>query len=116
MDTHTDTAVAEAPAEAQAELPLATETAVVEAPESALDQLPDAATEQHTSFSDAIDAALSQLESGSDQITPDPEPAKETEEVQPEEAPEPESEPPLADKAEQENTESEDQAKGRIKK
>tara|TARA_R100001443_G_scaffold54255_4_gene65724 strand:+ start:2843 stop:4096 length:1254 start_codon:yes stop_codon:yes gene_type:complete len=109
MDTHTDTAVAEAPAEAQAELPLATETAVAEAPESALDQLPDAATEQHTSFSDAIDAALSQLESGSDQITPDPEPAKETKEVQPEEAPEPESEPPLADKAEQENTESEDQ-------
>ena len=76
MDAHTDTAVAEAPAEAQAELPLAAETAVVEAPESALDQLPDAATEQQTSFSDAIDAALSQLETGSDQTSPEPAPAK----------------------------------------
>lgn len=106
MDTHTDTAVAETPVEAQAELPLATEPAV----EPAVEQLPDAAPEEHSSFSDAIDAALSRLEEGADQPEPAPEPtpAKETEEVQPEQAPDNEPEPPLADQAEQESAETQD--------
>ena len=106
MDTHTDTAVAEPPVEAQAELPLATEPAV----EPAVEQLPDAAPEEHSSFSDAIDAALSRLEEGADQPEPAPEPtpAKETEEVQPEQAPDNEPEPPLADQAEQESAETQD--------
>jgi len=105
MDTHTDTAVAEAPTEApteaQAELPLTTEPAV----EPAVEQLPDAAPEEASSFSDAIDAALSKLEAAPE---PEPAPTKETEEVQPEQAPEPEPEPPLADKAEQESSETQD--------
>ena len=106
MDTHTDTAVAATPVEAQAELPLATEPAV----EPAVEQLPDAAPEEHSSFSDAIDAALSRLEEGADQPEPAPEPtpAKETEEVQPEQAPDNEPEPPLADQAEQESAETQD--------
>ena len=106
MDTLTDTAVAETPVEAQAELPLATEPAV----EPAVEQLPDAAPEEHSSFSDAIDAALSRLEEGADQPEPAPEPtpAKETEEVQPEQAPDNEPEPPLADQAEQESAETQD--------
>ena len=106
MDTHTDTAVAETPVEAQAELPLATEPAV----EPAVEQLPDAAPEEHSSFSDAIDAALSRLEEGADQPEPAPEPtpAKEPEEVPPEQAPENEPEPPLADQAEQESAETQD--------
>jgi hypothetical protein len=100
MDTHTDTAVAETPVEAQAELPLATEPAV--------EQLPDAAPEKASSFSDAIDAALSKLEAVPDQPDPEPAPAKETEEVQPEQTPEAEPEPPLADKTEQESAETQE--------
>ena len=101
MDAHTDTAVAETPVEAQAELPLATEPAV----EPAVEQLPDAAPEEASSFSDAIDAALSKLEAAPE---PEPAPTKETKEVQPEQTPEPEPEPPLADKAEQESSETQD--------
>lgn len=100
MDTHTDTAVAETPVEAQAELPLATEPAV--------EQLPDAAPEKASSFSDAIDAALSKLEAVPDQPDPEPAPAKETEEVQPEQTTEAEPEPPLADKTEQESAETQE--------
>ena len=102
MDTHTDTAVAETPVEAQAELPLTTEPAV----EPAVEQLPDAAPEEASSFSDAIDAALSKLEAAPDQ--PEPVPTKETEKVQPEQTTETEPEPPLADQAEQESAETQD--------
>ena len=98
MDTHTDTAVAETPVETQAELPLTTEPAV--------EQIPDAAPEEASSFSDAIDAALSNLEPPPGQ--PEPTPTKETQEVQPDQTPETEPEPPLADQAEQENAEIQD--------
>ena len=91
MDTHTESAVAEAPA--------------VETP-PAVEQLPDATPEEPASFSEALEQALHNLE------TPEPEPAPEAapevKEVQPEEVTEPTEDPPLADKAEQEEPTNED--------
>ena len=101
MDTHTESAVAEAPAEEQAELPLA-DTAINELPQ---DQ------DANLSFNDALESALSKL-SGADQTeTPTEEVAKPQEE-QPEFQPETQDteETPLVDKQEEETSEPEEKA------
>ena len=73
MDTHTESAVAEAPAEEQAELPLA-DTAINELPQ---DQ------DANLSFNDALESALSKL-SGADQTETPTEEVAEPQEEQPE--------------------------------
>ncbi len=90
METHSDTAVAEAPPEEAA---------------PAVEQ-PDASPEEPASFSDALEQALHNLESP--QPEPEPEPAPEVQEVQPKEVTEPTEDPPLADQANQEASANED--------
>ena len=101
MDTHTESAVAEAPAEEQAELPLA-DTAINELPQ---DQ------DANLSFNDALESALSKL-SGADQTETPTEEVAEPQEEQPEFQPETQDteETPLVDKQEEETSEPEEKA------
>lgn len=101
MDTHTESAVAEAPAETQAELPLA-DTAINELPQ---DQ------DASLSFNDALESALSKL-SGADQTETPTEEVAEPQEEQPELHPETQDteETPLVDKQEEETSEPEEKA------
>ena len=101
MDTHTESAVAEAPAETQAELPLA-DTAINELPQ---DQ------DANLSFNDALESALSKL-SGADQTETPTEEAAEPQEEQPELHPETQDteETPLVDKQEEETSAPEEKA------
>jgi hypothetical protein len=101
MDTHTESAVAEAPAETQAELPLA-DTAINELPQ---DQ------DANLSFNDALESALSKL-SGADQTETPTEEVAEPQEEQPEFQPETQDteETPLVDKQEEETSEPEEKA------
>jgi len=102
MDAHSDTAVAESPEVAQADAP------------NALDQLPDANPEP-SSFSDALESALSQLSGEAEDSSSSPaavEVAQESPQVQSEPAvesePEPESKDEPADSAESDAEEAGD--------
>tara|TARA_Y100000996_G_scaffold120964_1_gene90629 strand:+ start:2026 stop:3237 length:1212 start_codon:yes stop_codon:yes gene_type:complete len=95
MDSHTDAAVAEA------------------TPESpAVEQLPDATPEEPSSFSDALESALSKLSGEEPEATPEPTPeptnTPEVAAVQPEEAPESATTEPAETETEPETTEAKD--------
>ena len=80
MDSHTATAVAEAPA---------SEAPAPEATPDPISNIPEAPAEESLSFTDALDAALSNLESNTEPEpepqTPEPEPQPEASETQTEE-------------------------------
>ena len=102
MDTHSNTAVAESPEVAPADAP------------DAVDQLPDANPEP-SSFSDALESALSKLSGDAEDSSSSPaafEVAQEPTQVQPEPTPEPEPEPESevepADSAESDAEKAED--------
>ena len=94
MDSHTDAAVAEA------------------TPESpAVEQLPDATPEEPSSFSDALESALSKLSGEPEAVsepTPEPTNTPEVAAVQPEEAPESATTEPVETEAKPETTEAKD--------